>query len=58
MQEFPIDEPQMKMDLTKPETEWASEGYKIATDFVYKNIEQNSTPSDQYVKEGQHICHR
>ena len=42
--------------LKKPEKEWAGEGYKLATDFVYK-IKQNSMPSEQYVKEGQKIVH-
>jgi len=43
--------------LKQPEKEWASEGYKLATEFVY-NIEQNTLPSDDYVREGQKIVHQ
>ena len=46
----------MTADLQKPETEWAHEGYEIATSFVY-NITQNTLPSDEYVKGGQKIVH-
>jgi len=30
-----VNSTQMAADLTKPEKEWAAEGYKLATEFVY-----------------------
>jgi len=39
-------------DLDSPITEWNQESLKIAEDFVYTNIEENTKPSDEYVKEG------
>ena len=49
--EHPVDEPKMATDLKKAEKDWAAEGYKLATEFVYK-IEENTLPSDEYVKKG------
>lgn len=38
--------------LKKPESEWASEGYEIASKFVY-DIKENSMPSEKYIEQGQ-----
>lgn len=51
-----VNSTRMQADLAKPETEWASEGYELATTFVY-NITQNTLPDDDYVKGGQKIVH-
>jgi hypothetical protein len=48
----------IQADLMKNETEWASEGYEIATTFVYSNITQYTLPSDEYVEGARAIVHR
>ena len=44
-------------DLDAPESEWASEGYKLAINTVYDSIEQNTLPSDEYVERAQKAVH-
>ena len=55
--EHPVTEEQMKMELLKPEKEWADEGFKLATEVVY-NIEQNTLPDEEYVKVARAVVHR
>ena len=45
-------------DLDAPESEWASEGYKLAKDIVYTNIEPNTLPSDFYVTRARMFVHK
>lgn len=47
MTENPADD--IMDDLKKPEKEWAAEGYKLATEFVY-TVKEGELPSDDYVK--------
>ncbi len=42
-------------ELDNDVTTWSNEGFTLAKDFVYKNIQQNTLPSDEYVKGGQVI---
>lgn len=46
----------LKDALTKPESEWASEGYELATHFVYA-IKERSMPTEEYVQTGQKFVH-
>jgi len=39
----------MARELKKPESQWAAEGYELATSLVY-NITQNTLPTDDYVE--------
>ena len=47
----------MANDLKKPISEWANEGHKIVTDFVY-HIQEKATPSDVYVFYAKGIIHK
>jgi hypothetical protein len=55
--EFPVNGDQMVQDLKKHESEWADEGYQLATSVVY-NITQNTLPSDEYVSKAREVVHR
>lgn len=54
--ETPYDDETIQKELQEPEKEWADEGHKIATEFVYQ-IKENSVPDEKYVKEAQKIVH-
>ena len=43
--------------LKKPESQWAEEGYALATAFVYK-IQENTLPSDDYLNGCRDIVHK
>ena len=43
-------------DLDNSYKTWSSEGYQIAKDFVYANIQQDSWPSSDYITKGQAIA--
>ncbi|MBI9034010.1 MAG: S1/P1 nuclease [Bacteroidales bacterium] len=42
-------------NVTNP-AEWARESYKIGVNNSYQGIQENSLPSDEYVKKAQEIC--
>ncbi len=37
-------------------TKWSLEGYEIAKEYVYTDIEENGDPSDEYIERGQIVC--
>ena len=39
-------------NLDTPYEEWHDEGFEIASHFIYRNIEEHSAPSEEYLKEG------
>ncbi|CDW73384.1 p1 s1 [Stylonychia lemnae] len=45
-------------NLDRPIDQWHLEGYQIASDFAYKNIQQNEIPSQEYLQQGIKIAER
>lgn len=52
MNEFPKSGLIEKIKILDP-NEWAKESYKVANEFVYRKIEENSAPSEEYLTKGQ-----
>lgn len=53
--EFPKNKYIDKIRILDPNL-WALESYNYAKDFVYKNIQENGIPSQQYLQGGQKIA--
>ena len=55
-QEHPVTEQQMAQDLTKPESQWANEGYALATSVVYQ-LKEFVTPQKAYIDKAKQVVH-